>query len=348
MKTGLAKTLILSALLGIGAVSLGVTAKTAVEVSAAKPGSDVPSRDPNDVEYTMVRSKEDLLSSSIFILGNQKNGRVATGGDTSNTYFSSTAATFSKVNDSYIVYTQTNFTFKIKFVDEPNNIFSLVANDGSYVSVSSSGISLITTQTDATKLTITFEKSGNEYNANIMSGSYGIFFDKQNSTFKAGSSGNKFEVPQLYTTQGEQETTDFVSEFKNGLTCDQTGENGPSFTGDTSWGSLKAAFNSLSFVQQNRLSTATYLVTGSGTATIVTPTYPSDLTQDEAQVLYDYDTIVSKYGWENFMDRPGTVNARINGLVATNGTQTATIVISTLVGFTAIGAFVSLKKRKHN
>lgn len=142
----------------------------------------------------------------------------------------------------------------------------------------------------------------------------------------------------------------FANEFNSNLTCDVTGEDGPSFTSGHDWTTMHSFYNGLDAEEQGRLHDATFTVTGTGSSTVVTAT--GDTVQSVAEAIAKYDYIVAKYGtsdYPNFINRSITPLAGAPYLLPAmnnNNTSTIVIVVVALTSITSIGVLLVIKRKR--
>ena len=141
----------------------------------------------------------------------------------------------------------------------------------------------------------------------------------------------------------------FANEFNSNLTCDATGEDGPSFTSGHDWTTMNSFYNGLDAEEKGRLHDATFTVTGSGSSTVVTAT--GDTVQSVAEAIARYDYILSKYGtseYANFIGRTVTkmASARMIGETISSSSSTIIIVVVALTSITSIGVLLVIKRRR--
>ena len=141
----------------------------------------------------------------------------------------------------------------------------------------------------------------------------------------------------------------FADEFSSNLTCDASGEDGPSFTSGHDWTTMNSFYNGLDAEEQGKLHDATFTVTGSGTSTVVSAT--GETSQSVAEAIARYDYIIAKYGtseYSNFIGR--TVNklapARIVGESMSSSSSTIVIVVVALTSITSIGVLLVIKRKR--
>ena len=141
----------------------------------------------------------------------------------------------------------------------------------------------------------------------------------------------------------------FADEFSSNLTCDASGEDGPSFTSGHSWTTMNSFYNGLDAEEQGRLRDATFTVSGSGSSTVVTAT--GDTVQSVAEAMARYDYILAKYGtseYANFIGRTVTkmAPARMIGETISSSSSTIIIVVVALTSITSIGVLLVIKRRR--
>lgn len=141
----------------------------------------------------------------------------------------------------------------------------------------------------------------------------------------------------------------FASEFNSNLTCDATGEDGPSFTSGHDWTTMNSFYNGLDAEEQGRLHDATFTVSGSGSSTVVTAT--GDTVQSVAEAMARYDYILAKYGtseYTNFVGRSVTklAPARMVDGTISSSSSTIIIVVVALTSITSIGVLLVIKRRR--
>ena len=141
----------------------------------------------------------------------------------------------------------------------------------------------------------------------------------------------------------------FANEFSSNLTCDATGENGPSFTSGHDWTTMNSFYNGLDAEEKGRLHDATFTVSGSGSSTVVTAT--GDTVQSVAEAMARYDYIIAKYGtseYTNFIGHTKTkmAPARMIGDTISSSSSTIIIVVVALTSITSIGVLLVIKRRR--
>lgn len=141
----------------------------------------------------------------------------------------------------------------------------------------------------------------------------------------------------------------FADEFSSNLTCDASGEDGPSFTSGHDWTTMNSFYNGLDAEEQGRLHDATFTVSGSGSSTVVTAT--GDTVQSVAEAMARYDYILAKYGtseYTNFIGRSVTklAPARIVDGTISSSSSTIIIVVVALTSITSIGVLLVIKRRR--
>ena len=141
----------------------------------------------------------------------------------------------------------------------------------------------------------------------------------------------------------------FADEFSSNLTCDASGEDGPSFTSGHDWTTMNSFYNGLDAEEQGKLHDATFTVVGSGSSTVVTAT--GETSQSVAEAIARYDYIIAKYGtseYTNFIGR--TVNkmapARMIGETISSSSSTIIIVVVALTSITSIGVLLVIKRKR--
>ena len=141
----------------------------------------------------------------------------------------------------------------------------------------------------------------------------------------------------------------FANEFNSNLTCDATGEDGPSFTSGHDWTTMNSFYNGLDAEEKGRLHDATFTVSGSGSSTVVAAT--GDTVQSVAEAMARYDYILAKYGtseYTNFIGRSVTKLAparMIDGTISSSS-STIIIVVVALTSITSIGVLLVIKRRR--
>ena len=142
----------------------------------------------------------------------------------------------------------------------------------------------------------------------------------------------------------------FADEFNSNLTCDATGEDGPSFTSGHDWTTFNSFYNGLDAEEQGKLHDATFTVTGSGSSTVVTAT--GETAQSVAEAIAKYDYIIAKYGesnYTNFINRTIVPFASAPYVIPTinNGnSSTIIIVVVALTSITSIGVLLVIKRKR--
>ena len=142
----------------------------------------------------------------------------------------------------------------------------------------------------------------------------------------------------------------FASEFNSNLTCDSTGEDGPSFASGYNWASFESIYNGLDAEEQGRLHDATFTVTGTGSNTVVTAT--GTTVQSVAEAIARYDYIVAKYGSEtftNFISRsitPLSGAPYVISTISNNNSSTIIIVVVALTSISSIGVLLVIKRKR--
>ena len=127
------------------------------------------------------------------------------------------------------------------------------------------------------------------------------------------------------------------------LTCTGNG----SYSGD--WSSLESTFSGYSKGVKAYYKHATYTLEGSGIQTVVTATEGTN--SDIAEFVSKYDDIVSKYGLTDFIGRNPSNNAgriMLASVISQNASATAIIVVTSMIGLSAVGGYFFLRRRKEN
>ena len=191
-----------------------------------------------------------------------------------------------------------------------------------------------------------------EFTLNGAETTYRFTFDISNATAgaeitltAAQASKNRFVVWGATDLFAES----FADEFSSNLTCDATGENGPSFTSGHDWTTMNSFYNGLDAEEKSRLHDATFTVSGSGSSTVVTAT--GDTVQSVAEAMARYDYILAKYGtseYANFIGRTVTkmAPARMIGETISSSSSTIIIVVVALTSITSIGVLLVIKRRR--
>ncbi len=141
----------------------------------------------------------------------------------------------------------------------------------------------------------------------------------------------------------------FADEFNSNLTCDATGEDGPSFTSGHDWTTFNSFYNGLDAEEQLKLHDAEFTVTGSGSSTVVTAT--GETAQSVAEAIAKYDYIIAKYGesnYTNFINRtivPSTSAPYVQSITASNS-STIVIVVVALTSISSIGVLLVIKRKR--
>lgn len=200
----------------------------------------------------------------------------------------------------------------------------ITASDGaSYAFTITVSVTTATIQTSAGYVSYTdsstdMQISDSAYNYTISQGSNGgsfkfttsgdseraLRYSNRYSAFKAYSATTtSYYDLDLYKYVDSSTTTyissKFISDFNVAITCDATGVNAPIFTSGYSWDILKTKFNSLAEDVQSTFTNASYTLE------------QVESGNDIQKLVARYDYIVSKYGYENFMNRTTINNGKL-------------------------------------
>ena len=142
----------------------------------------------------------------------------------------------------------------------------------------------------------------------------------------------------------------FANEFNSNLTCDATGEDGPSFTSGHDWTTFHSFYNGLDAEEQGKLHDATFTVTGTGSSTVVEAT--GETSQSVAEAIAKYDYIVGKYDYTNFINRTVSKSSGVHLLspIISDLTDSSTmvVIIFSIVSISSIALFVICRKKYQN
>ena len=141
---------------------------------------------------------------------------------------------------------------------------------------------------------------------------------------------------------------DFANDFNNAVGCDATGENTPTLS--TSWANLENLYSSIySPEEREMVQNASYIVSGSGIGTVVTP--DGDTSAAVAEAVSKYDFIIFKYGTTNYRDflERNIVSSETNSLYLTfiSDNNNVLLIVIIAVSLLVTIPFIVLKRRKH-
>jgi len=167
--------------------------------------------------------------------------------------------------------------------------------------------------------------------------------NNSNDCFSCYNSGQA-DVYIYKKTGGEtslQKAQKYAVTLSNSIVC-YSGEQTPSISG-TTWASLATAYSALSSEVKAIFVAADYTVSG----TEVTPIGETD--QVVANAVAKYDQLVVRYSstYNNFMDRElASLRNPASQIIEGINAQTIVIIVSSLLGVTAIAGYVFYRKRK--
>lgn len=138
----------------------------------------------------------------------------------------------------------------------------------------------------------------------------------------------------IYSIQFRETVEVFSYYLMNKIICDPNGVNTPGFNSGYSWNDLGMVYDSLDASEKSAFMSAS-------------PIEQSTSIVEQAAHRYDY--IIEKYGstdYPNFASRSVNSKIRTNPTIVESDSLLPLIVLASLFGFTSIGIFISIKKRK--
>ncbi len=304
----------------------GFTATCKVSVINSGDSSETPNEGYYEkIDYT------DSLSSGTYVIASPYNNAVY---GMSNTITSDkfTATALTVANNQITASDGANYAFTITV----SSTSATIQTSAGYVSYTGNSTSMEISST-AYSYTISQGSNGGAFTFTT-SDNRGLRYSKTYSAFKAYTKGSSNYDLDLYKYVDDSTTTytasKFVSDFNTAITCDETGVNSPAFASGYSWNVLKNKFNSLSQDVQSTFTNASYTIE------------QIESGSDIQKVVARYDYIVSKYGYENFMNRAAINNGKLLLINESNNNGLITIMVVSLVILSTSLIYIVRKKKE--